>query len=188
MGQQWATPYATSAVIGSFEIQAGNIAQKAERWSVAITMLLSALDHIDPVSDPRLALLAAHNLATTAVDRGQLDLAEYAIDRLDGHYEFVACPKLSLQRRWLVAEIARRRGHLSEAELLLDAVRGGFIEHGMTLEAADVDLEMAKLAADTGRPSAAEHLGTRAVRALSAIGAPHAAQAALALFGGKLSA
>jgi hypothetical protein len=176
-----ATPNATATVIGCFEVQAGNIALQAERRSVATTMYLSAVDRFDPVGYPRLALEVSHNLAKTAIDSGRLDLAESAIGRLQSRYHVVGYLKLSLQGSWLVARIARGRGQLRDAMMLLNAVRDRFMEHGMILEAADVDLEMAELASETGRCAEAAHLARRAARLLARTRDPFAAQMAAQL-------
>ncbi len=173
-----AGPRGGDSVIACYEIQAAMIANSTQDWSAAITLLLSALDRIDPVVQPRLALVAGHDLAWSATCLGHLDTAMCAVFRLHRSYDLLADPKAPLIRDRLVAGIAKARGHWREAELRLHAVREGFIGHQIPYEAAQVDFELAELAAKTDRWATAAHLAARAARALSAAGSPHEAGAA----------
>ncbi len=173
-----AGPYAADSVISCYETQTGVIANAAEEWPVAITMFLSALDRIDPLAHPRLALVAGHNLAKSAIGLGQLDTAMSAILRLHRSYDLLADLKAPLKREHLVAAIAEARGHWREAELRLHAVRDGFMEHQMPHEAAQIDFELAEVAAKTDRWATAAHLAASAARALTAAGSPREAAAA----------
>ncbi len=174
-----ARPYAEDSVIGRYEIQAGTIASEAGDQSVAVTMRLSSVERIDPAVHPRLALTAGHNLALTAVRLGHLDTAMCAVLRLGRSYDrFAEDPKLLLRREGLVAEIAKARGHWREAEILFRAQHDGFIEHQMPYEAAQIDFELAELAARTGCWATAAHLAARSARALSSAGSPREAGAA----------
>jgi hypothetical protein len=163
-----ATGVATDSVIGRYEIQAGQIANEAGRWSVAMTMLFSALDRIDPGNHPRLAVIASEHLAKTACECGLLDAAMAGIVRLQGIYERVPDPKVRLFRDWLVADITAKLGRVGEAERLLHEVRAGFMERGFPFEAGLADLETAELAAATDRWSAATQLRSRGFHTLRA--------------------
>jgi len=148
-----ATPTAADSVIGRYEIKAGMIANEARpsRWPVAMTMLLSALDRIDPATHPRLALSAADNLARTAFYSGQLDSAMEGVVRMRNLYDLVSDPGLLLHRNWLVADIAEARGEVNEAERLLHAIRDGFVANGMGLGGSLAEIEIARLSGAAGR-------------------------------------
>lgn len=172
-----AMPRAKPSIVGTYEIQAGIIARTSCRKAAAMTMHLSAMNRIDPAAEPRLGVIAGHNVAVTAADLGQLDIAMYGLLRLQGQYELVAESKASLMREHLAAGIAWKQGQLSEADHRLHTLRERFAERQMFLEAASVDLSSAGLAADGGRWLIAERLVARAARALFAAGSPFAAHA-----------
>jgi tetratricopeptide (TPR) repeat protein len=140
-----AREHGTDVVIGSYQIRAASIATEAADWSNAITILLSALDRLDPAESPRLALAAGHNLVWTAIRLGHLDTAMSAILRLNSHYEALAEPGMLTRRDWLLADIARARGHWRETELRLHSVRESLTELEMHLGVARIDLDLAKL-------------------------------------------
>lgn len=170
-----ASPAAPDCVIANFEVQAGLAADRSQRWPVAMTMFLSALARLDPAENPRLALVAGHNLASTALGLGHIETARSAILRLHRLYDSSAEPALRLRREWITASIARAEGHEREAECRLQVVRDGFADYGMTYQIALVDLDLAALAAKSGRWPTTAHLAASALRAFSTAGATNAA-------------
>jgi hypothetical protein len=145
-----ATRFASDSVIGCYQTKAGLMANEARRSSEAVTLLLSALDRIDPATHPRLALAAGENLVTTATHLGRFDTAMAGILRLRATCDLVSDLRLSLLRDWLVADLAEARGDLNEAERLLHDLHDTFRKHEMPFEAALADLHIAKLAARRG--------------------------------------
>jgi hypothetical protein len=145
-----ATPFASDFTIGLLETKAGMIATEAGHWSAATTMLLSALDRIDPARHPRLALVAGQNLARTALNCGHVDTAMAGLHRLQGTYDLVSEEDLSLRHNWLMADVAEARGDLNEAERLVHSVRDGFIKNGMPWEVSLAEVEIARLAGTRG--------------------------------------
>lgn len=102
----------------------------------------------------------------------------YGLLRLQGQYETLADPKITLKRDELVADIAKERRRWREAELRYRMVRDGYIERGMHYEAARSEFELARLAAAAGQRTAVAHRARRAFRGQSGAGSLHEARLA----------
>jgi tetratricopeptide (TPR) repeat protein len=174
--------HAADSVIGCYEVQAGSIANEAKDSTTAITMLLGAVDRIDPTSTPRLAFVAGQNLACSAIVLGHLDSAMCAMLQLRRRFPSLLVDiKTLLKSEWVIADIEMARGQWREAEVRLSAVREDFTENRLFYDAAQVDFEIAVLAAKTGRWPSAAHHAERAARSLTAAGSPREAWAATRL-------
>ena len=116
----------------------------------AITLLNQALSLIDPNREPRLALVAWHNLIEDLAETGQFMEAKKLLSKARPLYRRFA-PWLMHHRAGVAGQIARGLGQLEQAEALLISARDGFLAEGAAYEVALASLEIASLYAEQGR-------------------------------------
>jgi hypothetical protein len=88
---------------------------------------------------------------------------------------------VELRRQWAEGQLARELGRTVEAESLLARVRDGFIEQGISFDAANVTLDLSVLFLRTGRAAEAEDLAHEARAVFVALGVEREALAAFLL-------
>lgn len=106
---------------------------------------------LELVDDHRMMLLALHALAE-ALARGGKELDAWKVMWTSGLVlESVHDETLRLRHRWIEGIIYRGVGRLEDAERTLTAVRDGFLERGIALQASLASMDLAGVLAAQGR-------------------------------------
>jgi tetratricopeptide (TPR) repeat protein len=114
-------------------------------------LLWRALELIDPVREPRLLLVAWHNLIDDFTETGQFMEAQKLLVKTRPLYQRFPQPWFQNPRTWIEGKIARGLGQREQAENLLLAARDGFLAEGAAYDTALVSLDLASLYAEQGR-------------------------------------
>lgn len=117
----------------------------------SILVLFEALKLIDPERDPRLLLVARHNLITNLAEMGRFMEAQGLFIQSRGLYARFGDGWTQNRRRWVEGRIARGLGQAVEAESLLRAARDGFLVEEVAYDTALVSLDLALLYEEQGR-------------------------------------
>lgn len=150
----------------------------------AIPLLYKALDLIDPVREPRLMLVAWHNLTDDLAEAGQLMEAQKLLVKAWPLYQRFPEAWASHPRKWVEGRIARGLGQHDRAESLLLAAREGFLAEGpgTAYDIALVSLDLALVYAEQGRLPELKRLAEEMVPIFSSRQIHREALAALAFW------
>jgi tetratricopeptide (TPR) repeat protein len=140
-----------------------SIAGEPER---AIALLHQALKLIDATREPRLMLVAWHNLIEDLAETGQFMEAQKLLVKARPLYRKFS-PWLHNFRAFLEGKMARGLGQAEQAEELFLSARNGFIADGIAYEMAIVSLEIASLYAEQGRMAEIKRLAEEMIPILS---------------------
>jgi len=113
--------------------------------TLAVEATHSALDKLDPETEPRLYLCGRHNLALFLVEGGQYAAAAEAMRADEELYLQFADPWTRLRQLWLQGKIAYGTGRLKDAEETFLSVRDGFVQQGIGYDADMVSLDLARV-------------------------------------------
>jgi tetratricopeptide (TPR) repeat protein len=142
-----------SHLCGKAMITRGFLLGLANDPEAAIRHLTEGLRKVDPETDPRLVIVAQHNLTLYLAEAGRymeaLRLLEDARPRYDQVGEQMGLLRLRL--RWLEGKIASALGHFSEAESFLRGVQKELIDRELGYDAALLSLDLADIYARQGR-------------------------------------
>lgn len=116
----------------------------------AAALARRALEALDLAREPRLELVAVHNLAGYLHRAGEIEQAAELLPRAAAAATRLGGRLDRLRHRWLVALIAADRGEAG-AERELAAVRDAFVAHEMPLDAILASLDLAALHLSRGR-------------------------------------
>jgi tetratricopeptide (TPR) repeat protein len=111
----------------------------------AIRILREGLSLLDWGSEPRLVLMARHNLAWFLTDCGRGEEAGGYLERFRHTYASFQDPWTELRLLWLCGRIAAATGRPEEAGEALREARRRFLAGGQGYEASLVTLELANL-------------------------------------------
>ncbi|HEV7504500.1 MAG TPA: hypothetical protein VGS07_06295 [Thermoanaerobaculia bacterium] len=117
----------------------------------AIPILYQALELIDPSREPRLLLVAWHNLIDDLAETGQFMEAQKLLVKARELYRQFPQPWSRNPRIWVEGKIARGLGQEREAEALFLRARDGFLAEDAAYDTALVSLDLAALFAKQGR-------------------------------------
>jgi tetratricopeptide (TPR) repeat protein len=124
----------------------------------AVGRISEGLALIDAAEEPRLALMARHNLAWFLNDCGRVGEALALLERTRCSYHSFGDPWTELRLLWLEGRIALGLGRDGEAEAGLRAVRESFLQQGLGYDAAMVTLDLAGLYLRQGRSAEVRRL------------------------------
>jgi tetratricopeptide (TPR) repeat protein len=131
-------------------ISQGLVLSYAGRPEQAVACLTEGLAAIDWAVEPRLALMARHNLAWSLNDCGRSEEAQRLLERFREEYHSFHDVWSELRLSWLESRIALRLGREEEAERGLGAVRARFLEKDF-YDATLVMLDLAGLYLKQGK-------------------------------------
>jgi tetratricopeptide (TPR) repeat protein len=117
----------------------------------AIPLLYEALELIDPGREPRLLLVAWHNLIDDLAEARQFMEAQKLLVKVRPLYQKFAQPWSRNPRKWIEGKIALGLGQSEQGESLLLAARDGFLAEDAAYDTALVSLDLASLYAEQGR-------------------------------------
>lgn len=132
----------------------------------AISQLYRALPLIDSAREPRLELVAWHNLLDGLTETGQFMEAQKLLIRARPLYKKFA-PWLQHFREGIEGKIARGLGQMGQAEALFLAARNGFLIEDAIYEMALASMDLASVYAEQGRTAELKRLAEEMIPILS---------------------
>lgn len=167
---------------GRVVISQGLLAGHGDRLDDAIRLLRRGLSWIEPEREPRLMLVATHNLCLYLNEKGQYQEALRLLSEArELHRKFAN--ELDLVRlRWLEGKIALAAGRVEDAESALVDVRRAFIDHEIGFDAAWVSLDLAGVYARQGRATDMRQLAEETLPIFQSLDLHTEAMAALIVF------
>ncbi len=136
---------------GKALITRGFLLGLANDQEAAIRHLTEGLAKVDPASDPRLVIVAQHNLTLFLAEGGRYREALRLLESARPLYYQVGDQMSLLRLRWVEGKIASALGHFNEAEELLRGVQAELIKHELGYDAALLSLDLATVYASQGR-------------------------------------
>jgi tetratricopeptide (TPR) repeat protein len=140
------------------------------------------LELIRGEQEPRLVLMANHNIAWCLTDCGRAEEAQRHLDGIRHLYDGFFDPWTRLRLGWLEARIAAGLGRREEAERKLHELRDAFVEQRLGYDASIVTLDLAALYLEQGRTAEVRRLAEEALPVLLAQDIHREAMAALIAF------
>ncbi len=147
-----------------------------------VSILMKAIELIDPERDPRLLLCTRHNLVFVLSELGRFPEAHRLYRDARPLYRSFNEPWVQNRRRWVRGKIAKGLGQLHQAETRFLAARDGFVAEGIPYDTALVSLELALLYAEQGRTGELKRLAAEMVPIFASRHIHREALAALAFF------
>lgn len=132
----------------------------------AISLLYQALTLIDAKREPRLELVAWHNLIDGLTETGQFMEAQKLLIKARPLYKKFS-PWLQHFRAGIEGKIARGLGQMDQAEALFLAARNGFLAEDAFYEMALASMDIASLYAEQGRMAELKRLSEEMIPVLS---------------------
>lgn len=148
----------------------------------AIRQIRRGLGLLDWEHEPRLVLMARHNLAWFLNDCGRSEEALHHLERFRHTYQEFDNSWAGLRLAWLAGRIAAGLGRLDEAERTLRDVKLRFLEGGLGYDASLVTLDLAKLYLKEGRNAEVRVLADEMLTVFLSHDVHRQALAALAVF------
>jgi tetratricopeptide (TPR) repeat protein len=150
----------------------------------AIPLLYKALGLIDPAREPRLMLIAGHNLVDDLAEAGQFMEAQKLLAKARPLYQQFPEAWASHPHKWVEGRIARGLGQYDRAEELLLAARDGFLAEGpgSAYDIALVSLDLSLVYAEQRRLPELKRLAEEMVPIFSSRQIHREALAALAFW------
>ncbi len=147
-----------------------------------IELLRGAIRLLEPDRDPRLLLVAQHNLTWALKESGRLDEALSLLQEILPLHARSAKPMDLLRLRWLEGKLAQAQGELERAEGAFREVHRGFLDRRVPYDAALAALDLAAVLYQQDRIGEMKRLAAESLPVFRALGVHREALAALALF------
>ena len=163
-------------------LKLGNVLWESGELSRAIESSERAKAIFSAQAQPKLLLMASHNLARYHLDAGNVVRARAVLNESLPLYDQFPDTWTQLRRLWLEGLVARAEGSVEAAEDAYRAVRDGFLEQGVGYDAAMAALDLAFLYAERGRAAELKRVAEEIVPVFEAQDVHREAAAALMLF------
>ena len=147
-----------------------------------IAQLRRAIPLLDADREPRLLLVAQHNLTWALKESGRLDEALASLQEILPLHARSAQPMDLLRLRWLEGKLAHAQGELHRAEVAFREVCDGFLERQVPYDAALAALDLASVYFEQDRLGEMKRLAAESLPVFRSLGIQREALAALALF------
>ena len=168
---------------GRMLIQEAYLQMEAGDLEAAMRCHDEALEHVDPVLEPRLILVMQHNLIGQLDEAGQHEEAWRRLPKARRLAEELAGHRLDRVRLgWLEGQISANLGDTKHAEACLVAARDAFVELGVAYDAALVALQLAGVFAPQERSAEMRQLAEEMLPIFESRDLHAHAQAALKIF------
>jgi tetratricopeptide (TPR) repeat protein len=151
----------------------------AGETEIAVDLINQAIPLIDCESDPQLLLAACHNLVRCYIDLAQPEQALSIYAETRDLYQELSVPLIQLRAKWQEGQLLRDIGQLQQAESKLLEAHKGFLDRGLTYEAAVLSLDLAALYLKMGATEDVRQTATVAVPIFRALGVDRDALASL---------
>jgi tetratricopeptide (TPR) repeat protein len=148
----------------------------------ALPLLYQALELIDGAREPRLLLVAWHNLVNGLAESGQFMEAQKLLTKARPLYQQYPEHWTHNRYKWVEGIIARGLGQQAHTEALFLAARNGFLAEGAAYDVALVSLDLASLYAEQGRVAELKRVAEEMVPIFSSRQIHREALAALAFW------
>ena len=136
---------------GKALIMRGFLVGVANDPEAAIRYLAAGIRKVDPIFDPRLFMVAQHNLVLYLTESGHHQEALRLLESARPLYHQVGDQMGLLRLRWMEGKIATALGHFPAAEEILRGVRKELLERDLGFDAALLSLDLARIYAEQGR-------------------------------------
>lgn len=167
---------------GSAVVRRARIAQRREDAEAALDLLRRGLKLIDPEQDPRLLLVAQHNLVLLMVDTGRYREALERMEETRTLHRQLGGRIDHLRLRWVEGRTYAGLGWLRQAATLFEEARRGFLAEGLAYDVALVSLDLAAVYAQDGRGAEVRSLAEEMLPIFRSAEAHQEALAALLVF------
>ena len=148
----------------------------------AIRVTRKGLGLLDWKREPRLVLMARHNLVWFLTDCGRAAEARRQLERFRHVYSDFPDPWIELRLAWLEGRIAGGLGRLEKAAEILREVRQHFLADGHSYDACLVTLDLAHLYLQKGRTAEVRELARETFSVFLSKDVHRQARAALRVF------
>lgn len=148
----------------------------------ALRLLREGLSFLDWEREPRLVLMARHNVAWFLNDCKRSDEAFRYLERFRHTYRELAAPWATSRLLWLSGRIAEGLGRFEEAGEALREARQRFLDEGQGYDASLVTLDLAHLYLQQGRTAEVTRLAREMLPVFLSQDVHREATAALAVF------
>ncbi|RPH56928.1 hypothetical protein EHM82_02400 [bacterium] len=148
----------------------------------ALRLLREGLSFLDWEREPRLVLMARHNLAWFLNECKRSAEACRYLERFRHTYREIAAPWATIRLLWLSGRIAGGLGRFEEAGDALREARQRFLEEGQGYDASLVTLDLAHLYLQQGRTAEVKRLAGEMLPVFLSQDVHREATAALAVF------
>ena len=149
---------------------------------LAIGSLRKGIKNIDPCLDPRLELVAKHNLLSHLYETGRYHQAIAMIPETRNLHSKLGSKVDLVRFQWLVGQIMLESGQIHQAEEELMQVKEYFLNEGIAHDTALVSLDLATIYLKQGRLPELKNIASEMLSVFSSLRINREAIAALVLF------
>lgn len=171
-----------SHLVGRALIGKGTLTRPFGEPAVSVENLQAGLDLVDENREPRLVLVAKHNLVHSLIESGSRDEALRVLSEARDCHSRLDNPVDLIRFNWLEGKIALDLGDLGAAEELFLQVKEFFVRNEMAHDVAVVSLDLAMVYLKQGRTVELKKLAGEMVAIFGGLGVRRELFAALAFF------